>query len=179
MLGLAQFFGHPALFGMTGSVCNIISFACFRSEPMCSCKHIVNYNKNVRVSFALSLCGRQEPQCAVFLLKRGAQCNAANKKGRTPLHIAASKGFFSLTQVLLDNGADLHLKVSFFSECVCMCVVYFFFIVNGIQTEWVAGCFFSHGTLQDQSGYTLNLLLHRTTTATPLCTILSTPSMMK
>jgi len=44
------------------------------------------------------------------LLKRGANVNAGNKDGLTPLHFAAIMGHVELVRLLLENGADPEIK---------------------------------------------------------------------
>jgi ankyrin repeat protein len=46
------------------------------------------------------------------LLKSGYDVNAQDKKGWTPLHVAAEYNLKDIVQLLLDNGADVHLKDS-------------------------------------------------------------------
>lgn len=45
-----------------------------------------------------------------FLLQRGANVNLADRSGRTPLHLAASKGYLDLILTLLDKGADVEAR---------------------------------------------------------------------
>ncbi len=45
----------------------------------------------------------------VWLLEHGADVNARDKKGWTPLHIAARKGLFKIATALLDYGADVNV----------------------------------------------------------------------
>ena len=42
-----------------------------------------------------------------FLIENGANVNASNKKGETPIHISAGKGFKKITEELLRSEADL------------------------------------------------------------------------
>ncbi len=44
------------------------------------------------------------------LLDYGADVNAANKKGNTPLHFAHAYGFAKLAAFLMKNGADDSLQ---------------------------------------------------------------------
>jgi ankyrin repeat protein len=41
-----------------------------------------------------------------LILKHGAEANAANDRGQTPLAGAAFKGYTDVARVLLDAGAD-------------------------------------------------------------------------
>ena len=51
---------------------------------------------------------------AEILLRNGAEVNAKDKDGVTPLHMAIILGDVELTILLLDNGADIECKDSFF-----------------------------------------------------------------
>lgn len=42
-----------------------------------------------------------------LLLENGAEVNAKNKPGWTPLHSAAGKGHTELCKLLLDHGAEV------------------------------------------------------------------------
>ena len=44
------------------------------------------------------------------LLKQGADVNAKDKNGWTPLHQAANKGFPEIVKLLIKNGADVNVK---------------------------------------------------------------------
>lgn len=44
------------------------------------------------------------------LLKLGADPNAADKEGWTPLHVAAWKGYLCHVDMLLERGADVTLE---------------------------------------------------------------------
>lgn len=43
-----------------------------------------------------------------MLLRAGANIEAANADGLTPLHIAAFRGFMRITQVLVQHNANIH-----------------------------------------------------------------------
>ncbi|GAB1600551.1 transient receptor potential cation channel subfamily A member 1-like isoform X3 [Argonauta hians] len=45
-----------------------------------------------------------------FLLNKGADINAVNCRGQTPLLLAASKGHWDMVQILIKQGADLLVK---------------------------------------------------------------------
>ncbi|KAH6715429.1 ankyrin repeat-containing domain protein, partial [Leptodontidium sp. MPI-SDFR-AT-0119] len=45
-----------------------------------------------------------------YLLNRGASINATDSQGLTALHVAASNGFLSIVNILLDRGADQTIK---------------------------------------------------------------------
>ena len=47
---------------------------------------------------------------AEVLLKNGADVNAKNKDGDTPLHHAARNSNYNTVEVLLKNGADVNAK---------------------------------------------------------------------
>ena len=44
------------------------------------------------------------------LIQAGANINAKDKKGKTPLHFAAQQGNFELVKLLIENGADVNAK---------------------------------------------------------------------
>lgn len=44
------------------------------------------------------------------LIAAGADVNAKDKSGETPLHIAAVRGYQEITALLIDKGADLNAK---------------------------------------------------------------------
>ena len=44
------------------------------------------------------------------LVEQGLDLNALDENGRTPLHLAAPIGRYSLVQYLVEHGADVHLK---------------------------------------------------------------------
>ena len=49
-------------------------------------------------------------RCAELLLEHGADVNAQNNRGSTPLHLAASKMSEKTVQLLIKNGANINLK---------------------------------------------------------------------
>ena len=48
-----------------------------------------------------------------LLVEQGLDINALDENGRTPLHLAAPIGRYSLVQYLVEHGADDHLKDKF------------------------------------------------------------------
>ena len=43
-----------------------------------------------------------------MLIEKGADPNAHDDRGGTPLHVAASKGHTDLARMLIENGTDLN-----------------------------------------------------------------------
>ena len=43
-----------------------------------------------------------------FLIDSGARVNGKDASGKTPLILAASKGYFDIAKKLLDSGARIH-----------------------------------------------------------------------
>jgi ankyrin repeat protein len=47
------------------------------------------------------------PQAVVYDIEQGANVNAFNQNGETPLYVASSKGLLDIVDILLENGADI------------------------------------------------------------------------
>ncbi len=56
---------------------------------------------------------RDRPQIVRYLLAHGAEVNATNKHGETPLHKAVKSGRKATVEVLLNNGAALELQAGY------------------------------------------------------------------
>ena len=50
------------------------------------------------------------------LLKMGADVNAKSSAGETPLYVASRLGYTEITQLLIDNGADVNAKSHFLDK---------------------------------------------------------------
>lgn len=51
---------------------------------------------------------KDSPECASMLLAAGANPNAGDDKGKTPLHVACQTGASHSIPILLDYGADIN-----------------------------------------------------------------------
>ena len=47
-----------------------------------------------------------------FLLSKGADINAVNNAGRTPLYLAAYRDHYTACDVLIENGAEMEMRSS-------------------------------------------------------------------
>lgn len=61
------------------------------------------------VLHTVCMCG-SEPEVITFLIEHGAEVNAKNKEGSTPLCIAVQKKNVDVVRVLAEAGADIHAK---------------------------------------------------------------------
>ena len=52
-------------------------------------------------------------RCYRLIVEEGASVNSLNANRSTPLHIAAQKGYYSMVEMLLEQGADVNMKESF------------------------------------------------------------------
>ncbi|MBI3804400.1 MAG: ankyrin repeat domain-containing protein [Nitrospirae bacterium] len=97
LLGLAAFFGHPKVAGYLiekGADVDAPSRNAARVRPL----HSALAHRDPEVSFAV----------AQRLIEGGADVNATQAGGWTPLHQAAVHGQVGLATLLLDRGADIN-----------------------------------------------------------------------
>lgn len=95
LLGLAAFFGKAEVLQLlltAGAKPNVVVTNAMRVQPLHSA--IAHGNPEVAL------------QMARLLLQAGADPNARQERGLTPLHAAAHHGHVGLVQLLLLNGAD-------------------------------------------------------------------------
>lgn len=53
---------------------------------------------------------RNSVGCVELLLENGADVDAKNDKGKTPLHLASIWGFSDNVRLLLNEGADMYIE---------------------------------------------------------------------
>lgn len=95
LLGLAAYFGHPAavhLLLARGAAVNLAARNAMQVRPL----HSAVANRDAATAYAL----------AEALLRHGAEPNAQQQGGYTPLHETAFHGELALTRLLLAHGAD-------------------------------------------------------------------------
>jgi len=63
-------------------------------------------NKNI---FYATLTG--DIQCIIECLNSGVDINAKNNKGYFPLYLACSYGLYNIAKMLVENGADVTIKI--------------------------------------------------------------------
>jgi len=56
-----------------------------------------------------------------FLVSKGADVNATDRNGNTPLHVAAMLPYTDIVQFLVSAGADIHAKIFFFDHTPLHC----------------------------------------------------------
>ena len=56
------------------------------------------------------------PKIAKYLIKKGADCNAKDCIGNTPLHTAVEKDFIEVAELLIKNKADVNRRISRIGE---------------------------------------------------------------
>ena len=89
------------------------------------CRNMCPHDRYVYLS---SLCA--EPQTdndkakmVEILIKNGAEANAVDSRGKTPLHLASTVRSVEVTRVLLQNGADPNLPDEKVSKIILMLVL--------------------------------------------------------
>jgi len=58
-------------------------------------------------------CGLLAEILVVFFISQGGDFSVANYDGRTPLHVACCEGHLDTVQLLLENGASVHVRDRF------------------------------------------------------------------
>ncbi len=52
-------------------------------------------------------------QACILLIEHGAEVQSVGLQGRTPIHEACARGYFQLASLLLQHGANIHLRDEF------------------------------------------------------------------
>ncbi len=53
---------------------------------------------------------------ALALIERGSDIDARNNKGKTPLHYAGDNDSEDIAMILIDHGADIHVKDNYYGR---------------------------------------------------------------
>ena len=53
------------------------------------------------------------------LLEKGANVNAKDSNGDTPLHKAACRGYARVARLLIEHGADVNARENVFGDSLC------------------------------------------------------------
>ncbi len=84
-----------------------------KADPHFTCMNKDGVYKNTSLMFAVFY-SHKDKSCyksiAELLIRAGADVNAQNSKGVTPLMIASEKGYTEMVQLLLEHKADPHLS---------------------------------------------------------------------
>ena len=90
---------------VNAALCVVMSLAAFAHLPGCNQTRDVLRDMTIHEAAAGGYI-----ETAALLLDRGADVNAKNERGWTPLHLAVRRGYTETAALLLDRGADVNAQ---------------------------------------------------------------------
>ncbi|XP_074596039.1 rabankyrin-5 [Brevipalpus obovatus] len=84
----------------------------FAEELIKAGASVDSFNPSTRNFLLHSAILDHNEEAGLFLLENGAKVNSTNRRGETPLHLAAASGLERIVQRLIENGAYLSVKTT-------------------------------------------------------------------